>query len=292
MIILKILKQIHKLPLSITIAGCMYCIKKLTPLKSTKKEANLKKLILCLDKGNGKVSKIGSNSYFGYLTLYDKKFNFELRNEQYSDVGILYEFMFENEFDDLFSYLSRNFTSDSILNVVDLGGNIGLFCLSILLKYPKANTIYVEPDIDAVKQYKSLLAFNNLHNSNIFNLAAANQSDNYVELNQGPRGPENAGFITKLSENSTNIKTISVSNIIQKTNINLIDVLKIDIEGAEEDVILGNTFDEILAKKIKCIAIEIHDDQVDRFKIESKLESLNFIKIFNNRVDVFVNNLL
>ena len=68
-----------------------------------------------------------------------------------------------------------------------------------------------------------------------------------------------------------------------------IDVLKVDIEGAEEDVILGDNFNMELAKKIKIIAIEIHDEQVNRLKIESKLHSLNFEKIHSDRVDIFIN---
>ena len=277
----------------ITTKGCwiifLYYLKKVLFVKNIKKERNFVKLVFCLSKGAGKITSISDSEYFGEVWLESKKLHFALRDENHSDVGVLYEFVNQNEYTSLVKVLNEKFAPDKALKVVDAGGNIGLFSILCMQAFPKSNVAYIEPDMAASKHFGKLIKMNDLPLPFIFNYGLANESGNNILLQQGPRGPENAGFVTSKTSISTGLISINLPKIMSETGFSEIDVLKIDIEGAEEDVILGDNFNIELAKKIRIIAIEIHDEQVSRVKIESKLHSLNFEKLDSSRVDIFIN---
>lgn len=231
-----------------------------------------------------------TNCYYFAYYVDNQPIKLLLRNENYSDVGIMYELIFENEYDFLIKTAKTIYNRDTKLNIIDLGGNIGLFSIYMIMNYPKSNICIVEPDNEAIEHFKEIITLNNFTLPKLFNYGISDVDGHNIKLSCGPRGVENAGFITTKTDIDSPLKTISLQKIIEKEQIIFIDILKIDIEGAEEDLILGKNFDYDLAKKIKFIAIEIHDDQVDRAKIEAKLIDLDFSKIHNHRVDVFKNN--
>jgi FkbM family methyltransferase len=68
------------------------------------------------------------------------------------------------------------------------------------------------------------------------------------------------------------INGYSLTKIVAKINGN-IDILKIDIEGAEKMIFEDETATDFL-NKVKCIAIEIHDELFIREKIYSVLKEI------------------
>lgn len=50
MVIIKLFKNINKISFSVFLNVLIYCLKRFTPYKASKKEINLKKLVLCIDK--------------------------------------------------------------------------------------------------------------------------------------------------------------------------------------------------------------------------------------------------
>ncbi len=266
-----------------------YYLKKILTLKVSKKEANLKKLVICTKKGNGQITGVSDNEYKGYVRHFDKKISFSLRNEIFSDVGILYEFIVQGEYNKLFALARQKYSPDHQLNIIDAGGNIGLFSIFAMSNFPKCQIAYIEPDNEAKLQFEKLLKLNKRKSPFIFANGLANDPENNILLDHGPRGQGNAGFVTRKSSKFTGLTTTSLEEIFKKCEFNEVNILKIDIEGSEEEVILGNNFNQELASRIEIVAIEIHDDQVDRKKIEAKLFSLGFEKILSERVDIFKN---
>ena len=253
----------------------------------SKKEANFKKLVICTAKGNGKITQISDDEYEGYIIHQNRKIKFSFRNEKFSDVGILYELIVQQEYDELFQLIKNEYDSDLKLNFIDAGGNIGLFSILAMSEFPTSHIAYIEPDNEAVAQFKKMIEFNAFQSPFFFQNGLANESGNNISLQEGPRGTENAGYVTNISSDFTGLVSINLNDIMEIANFKNVHVLKIDIEGAEEDVILGTNFNLELTNHIDIIAIEIHDSQVDRIKIEQKLEQLKFKKIHNNRVDIF-----
>lgn len=288
--IIKVLISIPKLPFALSQYILSYYARKIVGQQETKKEWNVKQLALVLKEANGKLSDYSKDFYSGHIVVNNNKFNFKLRTEVSCDVSVLNEFVCQNEYDALFDAMKKEYNSADEIFLMDLGGNIGLFSFFTKFNYKNAIVAYVEPDLEAIEVYKNLCTLNNMHNGFIYNNGIANEENLNINLGFGPRGEGNAGFVTTFSTQESTLKTTSINKILSDTNRSKIDVLKIDIEGAESDLILGTNFNQELANKINFISIEIHDEQVDRIAIETKLQSLGFSKIFNGRADVFKQN--
>jgi hypothetical protein len=64
--------------------------------------------------------------------------------------------------------------------------------------------------------------------------------------------------------------------LIKIFDISTIDILKIDIEGAEGELFRDRQVALAFLSKVKALGIEIHEDLVDRSVVENTLKEANF----------------
>lgn len=151
-------------------------------------------------------------------------------------------------------YNISRITSKKVETIVDLGSNIGLSVLHFKTKYPNARIIAVEPEksnyellTKNVKGYNNVYCLNNAiwysnKNLNIYDSGTGEYGYRVVDANERPVG---------------SVKSITIDDIIEKFNLTTIDILKIDIEGAEKELFTYNY--ESWLPKVRCIVIELHD---------------------------------
>ena len=143
--------------------------------------------------------------------------------------------------------------------IIDAGANIGLATILFSNKYPNAKIIAIEPE----ESNYCLLLQNTKPYENISTVRAAlwNQGG-LINIEDPGRGKW--GFIT--TNESSNIagttyehqkvKAITVDEIMLKYNIDNIDILKIDIEGAEKEVFECSSS---WIGKTQSIIVELHE---------------------------------
>jgi FkbM family methyltransferase len=118
--------------------------------------------------------------------------------------------------------------------IVDLGANIGLALLDFRLRYPQARLIGIEPDP---------IAFNTLRlntaddaNTEILPVAAAGGDGVRTFYSSGESVV--SGFArTRTFQKPIRVPTKSLDSLMRDLELDAIDVLKIDVEGAEEEVL-------------------------------------------------------
>lgn len=140
--------------------------------------------------------------------------------------------------------------------IVDAGANIGLASIYFANKYPDAKIIAIEPE----QSNYELLKKNIAPYPNIIPLQAALWNKN-EELDLIDPGLGNWGFMTTLKDSSEHhschsVMAITIDKIIENYNLEKIDVLKIDIEGAEKEV-FNDTSSWI--EKVDSLIVELHD---------------------------------
>lgn len=143
--------------------------------------------------------------------------------------------------------------------IVDAGANIGLTSVYFSNRFTDTKIIAIEPDI---ANY-NLLKRNTESYENIVPIRAALWNKNTMISLVDP-GLGSWGFQTQESDiDSINkkgeVEAITLSKIIEDHNIDHIDLLKVDIEGAEKEVFSQS---EDWIGKVKTIVVELHD----RFK--------------------------
>lgn len=180
------------------------------------------------------------------LKCRNKKFTLWLRTYS-GDLQIFYEIFWRRV------YCIPEIDLASCKTIIDLGGNIGMSALFFGLHAPRASLWVLEPDA----QNFLLLCQNikTLKNAiTLLPVAATNKSGMlYVRKS---RYAYNTIATTEVTDMP--VEAISLNSLIEQQTIAAIDLIKIDIEGAEENLFACNTQ---WLKITKHIIIEIHSEQ-------------------------------
>ncbi len=165
------------------------------------------------------------------------------------------------------------FKSDSITPlIIDLGANIGVSVLYFKKLFPKAQIVAFEADPSVFSVLKSNLEKQGLQGVDLKNKAIWKER---TVLNFAPEGAD-AGRISSGKTNSTlEVETEDIKELMGQYES--VDFLKIDIEGAEVEV-LQRMSDEL--SKVKRIFIEYHSFG----NISGLSEILNLLKTHHFRV--------
>ena len=134
------------------------------------------------------------------------------------------------------------------------GGNIGLAALYFANVYPDAKIVSVEPESD---NYNMLIdntrAYDNIHpiQSGLWNKST------YLKVKNIGLG--DWGFVVEEcdKEGAETFRALSIADIMTQYQADEIDILKLDIEGAEKEVFTSN-YDRWLPKT-KILIVELHD---------------------------------
>ncbi len=139
-------------------------------------------------------------------------------------------------------------------NIVDAGANIGLATLYFKRKYSNSNIVTIEIENDNIEMVHKNIK--DLQNVTVEHKALYN-SKSYFKIID-PYNATNSFQIKEVSSNENfDIESITLDEILEKNNWETIDLLKIDIEGAEKELFEKNY--ENWIKKTKIIFIETHD---------------------------------
>jgi FkbM family methyltransferase len=155
--------------------------------------------------------------------------------------------------------LDRRFSSLPLGNastIVDLGANIGLFSIYFANQFPRAKILAVEPDPENFE----LLKKNAEKYTNIQVIQAAVwDSDEPVRIDD-PGLDYWARRVVAVDAQSNRSRTVRgqrIQTLLQDAEIGTVDLMKIDIEGAEKKMFAGPCDDWL--KVIKALVIELHD---------------------------------
>ncbi len=172
------------------------------------------------------------------------KYPLELSNFT-CDVTTLFKIFYSKEYD-----IQLNETPSVI---IDCGANVGLSAVFFANKYPDAKIVAIEPD----EQNFKFLKQNTTPYKNVICLKKAVWSDSLaMKLNNVGTGSWGFQTAVAAATDTNTIDSITIPEIMESNGFAKIDLLKIDIEGAEKELFSAN-FDSWLPKT-KVIAIELH----------------------------------
>jgi FkbM family methyltransferase len=194
------------------------------------------------------------------------------------------EFIYKEIFIDN-NYLQQGVTIKNGDCVFDVGANIGLFTLYIAKRLQNMSIYAFEPIPITFTVLRANMYLHHLENVNLFNyglgaennknavftyfLHMAGNSTLFPEQKSSLRkaikpylGPVKRWIAFKKKKVISQVR--SLSSVIEEHRIEGIDLLKIDVEGAELEVLKGIT--PVHWAVIKAIAMEVHDanKEVDR----------------------------
>lgn len=142
------------------------------------------------------------------------------------------------------------------LTIVDCGANIGLTAQYFA---PFAKQLYaIEPAKQHIEVLKHMLEFNKIDNVTVVERALYKEDGEmtfYHNTNSTMFSLSQA--VENKPEDKEVVKTISLPSLFKEYNIDHVDFMKLDVEGAEQEIIGSSSFDEV-ASKIDLIIGEHH----------------------------------
>ena len=138
--------------------------------------------------------------------------------------------------------------------IIDGGGNIGFFAVLMANRYPDATIISIEPDSNNF----SLLKKNTAEYKNIIPVQSGIWNKE-VSLQVIDQGYGEWGLMVKEVPAGTadSFSAVSIAGLMRKYNLPHLDMVKLDVEGAEEFIFADN-YNEWISKT-KMIIIELHE---------------------------------
>ena len=143
--------------------------------------------------------------------------------------------------------------------IIDAGANIGLASIYFTNKYPDAKIIAIEPEQSNFELLKENIA----PYPNIIPIQAALWHKN-EEINLIDPGLGKVGFMTEKKNPSKSlpgntcqiVEAITIDKIMKDYNLEKIDILKMDIEGAEREVFSDTS---AWIEKVDSLIVELHE---------------------------------
>lgn len=158
--------------------------------------------------------------------------------------------------------------------IVDIGSNVGYTLADFRMQYPDARLIGVELDKENFLQLQENVR--ELGNCSVLN-AGVWKTDGVI--NYSGKDAQSFNINTQSKEGAT-AEAITMDSLFSRYNIETADYVKMDIEGAEEEIFFGSDFQKWLAK-VRYMSIEVHDTEKHsnaelRQKIKTAIEAAGF----------------
>ena len=190
------------------------------------------------------------------------------------DYGVFMQVFVHNEYQFKLSFTPKT--------IFDFGANIGFASILFTNKFPEAKIWAVEPEENNYQQAKKNLE--NYKNVTLIKGAIWNEPTEIEIINES--ADSDAFMVKKSGGNKSTVRAYTTDEIFQMSGQQTIDLLKIDIEGAEKEVFeLGF---ENWIEFTKVIVIETHD----RFKAGTSKALFSTISKYDFSLELCGENLV
>lgn len=156
--------------------------------------------------------------------------------------------------------VQKNGKMNNVPVIFDLGAHIGLSILYFKIKYPDSKIVAFEPNSNIFPILQENMEYNHLTNVELHNIAVGSKDEIRIfYIDNSGNDAFSTGSFSKDAWNGTqkstpiNVKCERLSKYITEE----IDILKMDIEGAETEV-LKELIESNKLKYVKNILIEYH----------------------------------
>ena len=215
----------------------------------------------------------------------------KLRKKPSSDMDVFQQVYGFEEYDEVVKQYKQYFknNSDYTLNIIDAGSNIGLTSLYFIDHFANTKVICLEPELENFK----ILDFNlkkNEHNKIVKINGAVWSSNTKIRIVKDFRDKQDWSFRVEETADLEGIQCYTINQLVEDYKFEVIDILKIDVEGSEKQIFTSDQSNVHFLKRTKCIAIEIHDEFDCRTDIYKVLGEYGFSFFDKGELTIGINN--
>lgn len=200
-----------------------------------------------------------------------------------SDLKVFRQIIINEEFKNVVQLIHQH--DIKIKNVIDAGANIGLTTLYLKEHFPETEILCIEPDASNQAQLSQHIALNNLTKVELIK-GGVWSHNSWLNIDNTFRDGLEWSRRLKPSETERgNIPVYSINHMLADKQWDSIDLLKMDIEGAEE-TIFSESSDLSFLNKTKVITIEVHNMLEVGHRIVEVLQEYNYKLYFSGELTI------
>jgi FkbM family methyltransferase len=143
-------------------------------------------------------------------------------------------------------------TNTSPKLIVDGGANVGFAAVYFANRYPRADIIAIEPE----ESNFQILRENTALYPKIKILQSAIWSVNTRLRIENPEDPKDAFRVQEAEQGEGSVDALTIDEVLKSSDAPFIDILKLDIEGAEKEVFESS---EPWLDRVGVFIVELHD---------------------------------
>lgn len=158
---------------------------------------------------------------------------------------------------------------------LDIGGNKGDFALfAASVVGPSGHVVCFEPHPDNAAWIRKSLALNRFEHLSVEEMALSDTAGE-AELHIGGKSGQHSFEPRKRDRGAVKVRATRLDDYVKSRDIERIDAIKIDVEGAEDQVIAGAM--EMLEQSRPVIFLDVHDIGAARLTdLAGKLHALGY----------------
>lgn len=166
--------------------------------------------------------------------------------------------------------------------IIDAGAYTGLSSIFFRYQFPNAKIIAVEPDKDNFDLLSRNIELNNIRHTYLEQKAIWSTNTNLSVLTPKNAGQE-WGIRVEVVQEDKGIKVqgVTLKQLCQLYDYPRVDILKMNIEGAEHELFRDMKDLKKLLEKIKLIVLEIHQNSPVNIDIPGILKKSNFDVVYH-----------
>lgn len=224
----------------------------------------------------------------GFKVEINHDFSILIRDLNHSDFKVFQQVFNYGEYESVMHLLNLNNNFNKPHIIIDAGANVGMTSLYLSFKLKTIEVYAIEPDKN---NFELLYANCSIKRGGsrfvLYNRALAESRGKKFLIGTNESKQSDWALKTEESDQGT-IEGITVDEIIEQNSLSYISLLKIDIEGAERFIFRSEN-DLSFLKMTYVVAIEIHDEFVERQEIYKILLNNNFVIFEDKETTVGIN---
>jgi FkbM family methyltransferase len=210
-----------------------------------------------------------------------------------SDVKVFHQIVVNQEYSPVFDFIERKRGNNEIKYVIDAGANIGLTTIHIKSVYDKAEIVAVEPDSENYQMLVRNISLNDLKKVHALRAAVWHKNDELfldTDFRDGEAWSISVSDKIATGRARASVQGLNIVTIMDKYNFDHIDLLKIDIEGAERFLFADSDTASAFLSVTRFIAMEIHNEYNITEKIKTILDQNGFEYFFSGELIIGFNS--
>ncbi|CAM3646187.1 FkbM family methyltransferase [Flavobacterium gelidilacus] len=280
---MKKIKNLYRISLKQKGILFFYYLFKALKLKPTLRQLEVNELFHHLIYSDGKLISEDENTFKVYIFNFAVLIN--IRKYPSSDLKVFGQVFRGHEYKSVVELYKKHFGA-APKNIIDAGANVGYTSVFFNYNFPETTLAIIEPSDENFAMIEENFAINDI-TAQLFK-GGLWDKNTYLKIVRDFRDQSDWSIRVEETNNNSGLRAFTVDHVLQNSGFDVVDIFKIDIEGAEKQVFSAKDSLGFL-KHTKCIALEIHDEFDCRKDIEDTLEHYGFELIHAGELTLGIN---